>query len=193
MINPIPAEGVGVEAEGASSESSPPRPIVEKSPAPEDRWSMRGIDGTVYGPVRFDELQRWHQEGRINEQCTLQRSGESRWQPALQVLGAAEKMTTYSPTPIHYTSSVQSAGRTYAPHNGTVILVLACLGAISIWPCSLAAVIMGYSELKGIRAGRIDPTGEPLVRAGYIVGWIFMLAWLLPLLCCCFVPVFDSL
>jgi len=61
----------------------------------------------------------------------------------------------------------------YAPHRGTLILVL---GILSFVGCSIftgiPAWIMGSGDLKEIRAGRMDPEGEQLTNIGKILGMI---------------------
>ena len=61
----------------------------------------------------------------------------------------------------------------YAPHRGTMILVL---GILSLVGCGIftgiPAWIMGNNDLKEIRAGRMDPDGEQLTNIGRILGMI---------------------
>jgi len=69
-------------------------------------------------------------------------------------------------------------GRGYmAPHRGGVILAF---GLISLTACALfgpIAWVLGNQDLAEMRAGRMDPSGEGLTRAGQIcgiVGTIFL-------------------
>jgi hypothetical protein len=61
----------------------------------------------------------------------------------------------------------------YAPHRGTLILVL---GILSLVGCGIftgiPAWIMGNGDLKEIRAGRMDPEGEQMTNIGRILGMI---------------------
>jgi predicted Zn finger-like uncharacterized protein len=63
--------------------------------------------------------------------------------------------------------------RDYAPHRGTLILVL---GIVSLFfaPIILGPIawIMGNNDLKEIRAGRMDPEGEGATNGGRICGMI---------------------
>ncbi len=62
--------------------------------------------------------------------------------------------------------------RDAAPHRGVLILVL---GILSLVFCALTgpvAWILGNTDLAEIRAGRMDPEGEGLTRAGQICGII---------------------
>jgi len=59
-----------------------------------------------------------------------------------------------------------------APHRGTLILVL---GILSLVVCALlgpVAWIMGNADLKEMKAGRMDPSGEGSTNAGKICGMI---------------------
>jgi hypothetical protein len=187
MINSIP----GPPAIEPSEPSEPWPRNVESAPTTylpkeSDLWTMRGIDGTVYGPVRLEELQRWYAEGRVNNRCQVQRLGETEWHSALDVV---TRGVTFGETK-HYSTAgdtLEPGGRMLSPHNGTTILVLACIGTL-VFPCAVVAWIMGHIELKKMRQGLVDRSGESLVRAGYVIGIIFTILGILPWICCCFSP-----
>jgi hypothetical protein len=56
------------------------------------------------------------------------------------------------------------------PHRGVLILVFGILGLVLCFPFGIAAWIMGNGDMKEIRSGRMDPTGEGLTQAGRICG-----------------------
>ena len=59
------------------------------------------------------------------------------------------------------------------PHRGVMILVFAILSLVmGCFPLGIAAWIMGGNDLKEMRAGAMDPTGEGLTNAGRIIGII---------------------
>jgi hypothetical protein len=63
------------------------------------------------------------------------------------------------------------ARRDYLPHRGTAVLTLGILSLLVCWPVlGPIAWIMGNSDLKEIRAGRMDPEGESYTNAGRICG-----------------------
>jgi hypothetical protein len=78
--------------------------------------------------------------------------------------------------------------RDLEPHRGTLVLVF---GILSICvPCvSLIlgpiAWIMGSSDLRAMRLGRMDPSGEGSTKAGYICGIVGTVLHLVGLLGCC--------
>ena len=59
------------------------------------------------------------------------------------------------------------------PHRGVMILVFGILGIVmSCFIFGLVAWIMGNGDLRAMREGRMDPTGEGLTKAGKICGII---------------------
>jgi hypothetical protein len=40
------------------------------------------------------------------------------------------------------------------------------------FPFGIAAWVMGGGDLREMRAGRMDPTGQGMTQAGYIIGMI---------------------
>jgi len=58
------------------------------------------------------------------------------------------------------------------PHRGTLVLVLGILSLIICQPLGIVAWVLGSSDLKGIAAGTIDPSGKDLTNIGRILGII---------------------
>ncbi len=77
----------------------------------------------------------------------------------------------------------------YEPHRGTTILVLGILGLVLNFflLCGLVlgpiAWVMGNSDLREMRAGRMDPEGEGTTNAGRICGIIATILGILGLIC----------
>ncbi len=59
-----------------------------------------------------------------------------------------------------------------APHRGVVILILGILGIVCCVICGIIAWVMGKNDLREMAAGRMDPSGEGLTKAGKICGMI---------------------
>jgi hypothetical protein len=59
------------------------------------------------------------------------------------------------------------------PHRGTLILIL---GILSLFCCGIIlgpiAFFLGNADLRAMREGRMDPSGEGLTNAGRILGVI---------------------
>jgi hypothetical protein len=60
------------------------------------------------------------------------------------------------------------------PHRGQAIMIMGILSIVGIaWPIlGIIAWVMGNSDLKEMRAGRMDPEGESQTRTGRICGMI---------------------
>jgi hypothetical protein len=76
----------------------------------------------------------------------------------------------------------------FAPHRGGLILALGIVGLVGWLVCTILIVlgpiawILGSADLREIHAGRMDPDGKGLTRAGQvcgIIGTIFMILGLL--------------
>ncbi len=65
------------------------------------------------------------------------------------------------------------------PHRGTTILVLGLLGMLMCQPLGLFAWSMGGSDLRLMRAGQMDRSGEGMTNAGYILGIISSIIFLI--------------
>jgi len=58
------------------------------------------------------------------------------------------------------------------PHRGVLILVFGILGFVLCFPFGIVAWGMGSTDLKAMDAGRMDPEGRALTRAGQVLGII---------------------
>jgi len=58
------------------------------------------------------------------------------------------------------------------PHRGVLILVFGILGFVLCFPFGIVAWVMGSTDLKAMDAGRMDPEGRALTRAGQVLGMI---------------------
>ena len=76
-----------------------------------------------------------------------------------------------SPNPYQSPSSPLGVTPRYAkPHRGGLILTFGIVGILCCGPFGIAAWVMGSADLKEIRAGRMDRSGEGLTQAGMILG-----------------------
>ena len=58
------------------------------------------------------------------------------------------------------------------PHRAVVILVFGILGLVLCQLLGIAAWVMGNEDLKEMNAGRMDPSGRDLTKAGRICGMV---------------------
>lgn len=56
------------------------------------------------------------------------------------------------------------------PHRGGLILTFAILGILCCMPFCIAAWVMGAADIKEMRAGRMDRSGQGMTQAGMIIG-----------------------
>jgi hypothetical protein len=164
-------------------------------------WHVRSPDGPIYGPIAWNEVQLWADEGRIAADCQLAQSAAGPWREASELLpglkamavplAGASSITTYPWTPgvgssAAYTTAAAApradspTGGYVAPHRGGLILFLGLLGFTMGCPVlSLLAWVMGSHDLREMRVGCMDRGGEGLTQAGTILGMILSLIWLL--------------
>ena len=63
-------------------------------------------------------------------------------------------------------------GGSLRPHRGTMILIFGILGLVVCFPFGIAAWVMGSNDLREMRAGRMDPSGEGVTQGGRICGMV---------------------
>jgi uncharacterized membrane protein YidH (DUF202 family) len=59
-----------------------------------------------------------------------------------------------------------------APHRGAAVLTLGILGLVVCFICGIIAWVMGNEDLRAMREGRMDRSGEGMTSAGRICGMI---------------------
>jgi hypothetical protein len=137
-------------------------------------------------------LDEWLDEGRISAECQLQSDASPDWLPATQIFpqllspaatftsspssgtGSAYS-TSQQPNPYESFSHIQSR-RYLRPHRSGQILTLGLLGFCCGF-LGIFAWVMGHTDLREMREGRMDPSGSGTTRAGYILGIITTVLW----------------
>lgn len=166
-IYTVPASGSEVVTAAATAE---PPPLDEAG-----RWWMQTPDGKRFGPVSRRTLDDWVAQGRVSAECLL-RQDEQDWRPAENLYAELSPPRT-APAPAAERPATSGAiesrsFRTITPHRGTLILILGILGWLSCPFFGLGAWILGSSDLRAMREGRMDPSGEALTQAGRVMGMI---------------------
>jgi hypothetical protein len=154
-----------------------PSARVEKADGSSGTWSMRTPEGQVYGPVSRDELNRWVAEGRVTADCQV-RDSDGSWQEAGRLFPALHIPDPAAPRSVPRRPSGESPfrqvnyqrARQPRPHRGALILALGILSWLSCPLFGVFAWILGNSDLRDMRAGRMDPEGMSLTQAGQILG-----------------------
>ncbi|KPK81369.1 MAG: hypothetical protein AMJ81_10650 [Phycisphaerae bacterium SM23_33] len=116
------------------------------------------VGGQQYGPVTLEVLQAWAAEGRLTPTDYVWTEGMETWSEARSVAGLFA-----GPAGAPATVFVR-------PHRGAVVLTLGILGIVPCFICGIVAWVLGNTDLREMRAGRMDPAGEGMTRAGKICG-----------------------
>jgi hypothetical protein len=158
---------------------------------------MKTPEGQIYGPVNKHELDRWLSEGRITADCQLRNGSDGPWHSADQMYGvlaqqhqaetaaspgAAPSAASHAHAPLPTQDPVYIAHGSspyQAPHRGGLVLTMGILGWIFTCPVfSIIAWVMGASDLREMRNGRMDSRGMGITQAGQILGMIYTLLWI---------------
>ena len=159
-------------------------PAVSQSPS----WSMKTPEGQIYGPVTRAEMDQWVADGRVASDCQLT-SGDGSWSAAEQHYPVLAPKPTESANPSYgstanpftdnpyqsashaTTGQSQPSSRPYVqPHRGPLILIFGIMSWMMCPIFGFVAWVMGSSDIREMRLGRMDDSGMGLTQAGYIFG-----------------------
>ena len=177
-------------------------PAQSLSPSPAliagvDEWYMKTPEEQTFGPASFQDLERWVKEGRITSDCQLCQSASGNWQPADWLFPSLKFQPTlgspagavspagsypapaYSPRTFSAPVNYGPAARYTVPHRGPLILILGLTGLLVQCPIfPFMTWVMGSNDLREMQAGRMDPAGRDLTRAGMVIGMILSILWI---------------
>jgi hypothetical protein len=173
-------------AESQESDAGGREPVVEGQTAGSADWHLRMPGGPVYGPASWDEITAWAREGRVAADCELAEAASGPWRAATTVL---PQLVVSLPQPVAAanepaypwasgSAAAEPSGGYVAPHRGGLILALGLLSWIGCPLLSFASWVMGSHDLREMRAGRMDKSGESATMAGMILGMIVSVLWL---------------
>jgi hypothetical protein len=69
--------------------------------------------------------------------------------------------------------------RDLKPHRGLAVLLLGVFGLKTCGMLGIVAFFMGRNDLAEMDAGRMDPSGRGMTQAGYIIGIVSVVLFLL--------------
>jgi hypothetical protein len=143
-------------------------------------WHVRPPEGPIYGPISWDEVLAWTAEGRITPDCELSVSAQGPWQTATCLVPNLPPMGRQpSGPPLQETPYAPQAGGYLAPHRGVLVFVMGLLGFMMTCPLfSVVAWVLGSRDLREMRSGRMDRSGEGLTLAGMILGILISVGWI---------------
>jgi hypothetical protein len=154
---------------------------------------MKTPEGQVYGPVTNSVLDSWLAEGRISSDCFLRSEGSESWNPAdefygvLAPVGRPVAASSFAGSPQSPRSSFTPGSATRGgptedfkvAHRGLTILALGIAGWLTCCPIfSLMAWMMGASDLREMRGGRMDAGGVGMTQTGHILGIMLSVFWI---------------
>jgi hypothetical protein len=150
---------------------------------------MKTPEGQAYGPVARVEIERWLAEGRISAECQLRVGEDAPWRPADEVFGVLSRKppvpqgsNPFAERSVPSATTATVARQYHVPHRGGLVLALGIVGWFTCPLFSVMAWVMGSSDLREMRYGRMDPGGIGLTQAGYYLGMIYTLLWMVILL-----------
>lgn len=80
--------------------------------------------------------------------------------------------------PNQYQNQYQQQGRPMEPHRGTMILIFGIVGLLLCGIFAILAWAFGNQDLKKMREGIMDPSGESNTNTGRILGIIGVCLWI---------------
>jgi len=184
QISVVPASTDDEQAAGGD--------MAAETAQPATIWHMRTPEGPIYGPVTWAQIDAWAGEGRIAADCELADSSSGPWRAATELipeLSGSQPAIAHEPAPPNYPYDAAGAAETrgyVAPHRGGLLVFLGLLGFAFIGICppfspilGLITWVMASRDLAEMRAGLMDKSGEQLTQAGWVLGLVLSLLWLI--------------
>jgi hypothetical protein len=153
----------------------------------EQTWQMKTPEGLVFGPVSKEELDRWRDQGRITHQAQLLPAGGQQWLWATEVYPEIARAEPMTPVPAPGARTAGGMALENLPHSyyasgiepprGALVLVLSILGFTTACAVpSIIAVVLGWWDLKLMKAGKMDPAGRTQTIIGIVLGCVWIVA-----------------
>jgi hypothetical protein len=151
-----------------------------------------GAADKVFGPFSLEQLTHLRDRGQLMPGHEVSEDQQS-WMPATSIPGLFPPDAASRPPAMpagvepkqwevaedYPRTGMPSApsewmveGRYTRPHRGGLILALGVISLVVCAPLGIAAWVMGSNDLKAMRRGEIDATGQGITQAGQICGII---------------------
>ena len=148
-----------------------PTPLATPANDQVQVWKLRTPEGYEYGPVDRQKLDSWVAQGRVDCACSLKPDESDDWISAVDVYPILDE----SGNPFA-AKKIGNRFQHLEPHRGRLIVGLALAGCVlpflSVWPA-----VLGTRDLRQIRQGKMDPSGDSLTRAGQAIAMVASLIW----------------
>ena len=131
-------------------------------------WYFRSSEGEVFGPVSFEQLHAWKEQGRLNGNSEVSCSYPAAWRPAMEAVpeffSAPPKMPVGGPI---------------LPQRANWLITLAILGFLCVCPVfSISAWIMASADLREMNTGQRDSAGRSSTLLAYRIGLVAATIWI---------------
>lgn len=149
-------------------------------------------DGNRYGPADIATLQQWVREGRIAPN-TLLEDEFTGTQIQASLLPELSYLFAAMPPPDTAGRAAPTASFAGSPSGqATTALVFGILGLICCPVFGIAAIVLGQQEVSRIDQGMSAIEGRGLAQAGYILGIVSLVVWVLGVLPLIMIPFFIN-
>ncbi len=189
VVQPVVPRAVVPRAVVVAPRANPQTPGVWNAPPPVAMpistkvWYLRTPDGQSFGPVGKQELDSWVAEGAVPGDSLLLQQGASQWQTAREVYpilaGSGENNIFVNVgAPSSSGMAGTSSSKVKQPHRANLVMILAVLGWFAVPILSIVAWVMAANDLKQMRIGRMDRSGESMTFWAMTMGMVgtFILA-----------------
>ncbi|MCL2700559.1 MAG: DUF4339 domain-containing protein [Phycisphaerae bacterium] len=146
------------------------------------------INKQQYGPVDEAALRGWVSQGRLGPYDLIWSQGMPQWVQAVTVFPGwfgqnPPPLTNVMPTYGAPGTMYQTMPGGMKPHRGTMILIFGIVGLVTFLCCltiifSILAWVLGQSDLRAMREGRMDPSGQGITNGGRICGIVGVVLYL---------------
>jgi hypothetical protein len=146
--------------------------------------------GEVYGPVDWNTLVAWKNQGRVGANYRVRRGENGAWQLASATLLFSTTVNPYADRPANAGNAYATPQYQYAysrQDRSGVILTIGILSLVLLITCGpfatilgIIAWILGAQDMRAMRDGQLDPNTRGSIQAGYYLG---MASTLLSVLC----------
>lgn len=138
-------------------------------------------DGNRYGPADIETLQQWVREGRIAPNTTLEDEFTGTQIRASLLPELSHLFAAVPPPPADAVRQPSPMPRSGGTPSGeaTAALVFGILGVICCGLLGIPAIILGKQEMDRVNQGLSAVEGRGLAQAGYILGIVSLIVWVL--------------
>jgi len=146
--------------------------------------------GEVYGPVDWNTLVAWKNQGRVGANYRVRRGESGAWQVASATLLFSSSVNPYADRSPNGASPYAAPHYQYAysrQDRSGVILTIGILSLVLLVTCGpfatilgIIAWILGAQDMRAMRDGQLDPNTKGTLQTGYYLG---MASTLLSVLC----------